>query len=238
LVTVARNQESLQHQAQALEQRFGIQVRPLSIDLSQPHAATKVIEATRDLEIGILIPNAAVIDAQHLFSETPAAFCERMMQLNVHSVMQLAHHFSARMQQRRRGAILFVSSLSGLMPQPLLALYGATKAFVFSLASSLSVELKPVGVQISVLSPGPTRTELLASTGMKHEAFGMPVATPESVAWQALNGLSRGHLHIIPGVMNKISVFINRLTPTAWAATIIDKVMRLGYKSPAKTWNQ
>jgi uncharacterized protein len=236
LVTVARDANALQTQAQQLNQQYGIEVRPISLDLALPESINKLIELTSDLEIGIFIPNAAVIDAQHRFDETPTDFCKKMMQLNANSVMLLAHHFAAQMQKRGKGAILFVSSLSGLMPQPLLGLYGATKAFVFSLASSLYVELKPFGVHVCVLSPGPTRTLLLSNTGMRHESFGMPVAKPFSVAYAGLMGLSKRKFHVIPGIMNQLSVLTATLTPAVWAGPLINAIMRLGYKSPPKTW--
>jgi short-subunit dehydrogenase len=236
LVTVARSEAALQTQAQALRDQYGIEVHPIAADLSTPQGVEHVMSATQTLSIDILIMNAAIIDAQHAFVDTPIEFCNKMLQLNTISVMQLTHHFAARMKERGHGAVLLLASISGLMPQPYLGLYGATKAFVHSLATSMGPELKPHGVQVSVLSPGPTRTAMLHDTGMKHEKIGLPVATPQDVARCGLNALRRRRLHVIPGWINRIAVMSSFLLPDHYASPIIGWVMRQGFDRPPRAW--
>ena len=94
--------------------------------------------------------------------------------------MALAHHFGAKMAEQGRGAILFVSSLSGWTPQPYMAHYGAAKAYVLSLAEALHQEMKDKGVDVSVLSPGPTQTPMMQATGIDFASMGMAIMQPAS----------------------------------------------------------
>jgi short-subunit dehydrogenase len=159
-----------------------------------------------------------------------------MLHLNTIAVMKLTHHFAALMCARGRGAVLLLSSISGLMPQPFLSLYAATKAFVHSLGTSMGPELKSHGVQVSVLSPGPTRTDMLNDTGMRHEKIGMPVATPESVARIGLNALRHRRLHVIPGWINRLSVMTSLLLPDHYASPIVSWIIRQGFVRPPRAW--
>src|SRR6185436_3082131 len=101
-------------------------------DLSVPGTIASLIQATEGVDIGLLIPNAAM--------ETNGAFLknnfddeQRLIQLNVTTPAHLAHHYGQLMSERGRGGILFVSSIAGYGPTPYLANYGASKAYLLSL---------------------------------------------------------------------------------------------------------
>jgi short-subunit dehydrogenase len=101
------------------------------------------------------------------------------IQINVVATLQLTHHFSNSMIERKKGGILLISSLSGHMPNPYLANYAGTKAYVLNLGASLYGELKPKGVDVAVLSPG---LPMVENNGVDWNKTPMQAMEPSVVA--------------------------------------------------------
>jgi len=127
VVTVARTRTALETQARALRAELNVEVRPVSADLSSRNGTQTVIDAARDLEIGVLVPCAAIGSHGYFVDESLERYLA-LVQMDVVGPMTLAHYFGSKIAERRRGAILLVSSLSGWTPQPYMAHYGAAKA--------------------------------------------------------------------------------------------------------------
>ncbi len=230
VVMVARNAEALTSQAKDLQQRTGVQVRTVSADLMTEAGLQQVIADTQDLSIDVLVPCAA-IETLGLYVDSSPERHQQMVQMNVIAPMRLARHYGQGMAQRRRGAILFVSSLSGWMPQPLMAQYGATKSYIMGLAAGLHFEMKDQGVDVSVLSPGPTDTPMAKATGIDFASMGMSIMSPQDVARCGLNALGR-KLDAIPGVRNKIMAFMmSRLMSRSMAGSMFKMMMGRALKA-------
>lgn len=224
VVLVARGREALEAQAAAVKKAYGIDTRVVPADLTTAEGTQQVIDAVADLEVGVLVPCAA-IETQGYFVQDALARQRALITMDVAGPMELVHHFGAKMAARRRGAILLVSSLSGWMAQPYMAHYGAAKAYVMSLGESLHHELKDHGVDVSVLSPGPTATPMAAATGIDFASLGMAMMQPAEVAACGLAALGK-RAHAIPGVRNKLMAFMmTRLMPRQWAGTMFRMMM-------------
>ena len=87
------------------------------------------------------------------------AYERAQVELNAVAVHDLTLAVLPQMVERRAGAILNVGSAAGNMPIPNNATYAATKAFVNTFSESLRGELKGTGVNVTLLAPGPVRTE-------------------------------------------------------------------------------
>lgn len=212
IVAVARTASTLEDLAVELRAAHSVEVRVLAADVSSRAGVDALTRAVSDLEIGVLVPCAA-IETSGYFVDTPIETHTRLLEMDCDGPMRLAHHFGAAMAGRRRGAILFVSSLSGWMPQPYMAHYGAAKAYLLALGEALHHELADKGVDVTVLSPGPTDTPMAASTGIDFASMGMAVMRPEDVAAAGLAALGRS-AHAIPGARNNLMVFLmTRLMP-------------------------
>ena len=160
-------------QAQSLRAEIlaqGVSMQVLQMDITQEVNRRQV----QDLAIDVLVPCAA-IETLGLFVDATPERHQQMVQMNVIAPMHLARHYGQGMAQRQRGAILFVSSLSGWMPQPFMAQYGATKSYIMGLAAGLHFEMKDQGVDVSVLSPGPTDTPMAKATGIDFASMGMSI---------------------------------------------------------------
>lgn len=149
------------------------------------------------------------------FAETNLEDEIRMIQLNVVSTVHLAKRLVQDMVERRRGRVLFTSSIASTMPAPYLSVYGATKSFVQSFALSLREELKDTGVSVTALLPGPTNTQFFARAGMEDTKAGAQDKydnDPADVARQGFEALMAGKEQVIAaswktkvrGVFNKV----------------------------------
>jgi short-subunit dehydrogenase len=131
IIAVARRQALLDDLQAELSEDYGIEVRTIRADLTDPESISMIELLTSDLEIGLVVPNAGV-EMSGRFIDSSLEANEHMLRLNVHAPMQLAKVFGARMAARGKGGILFISSLFGYQGIPHVASYAATKAYILS----------------------------------------------------------------------------------------------------------
>ncbi len=208
LILVARRKPLLEQVATELKNRFHIHVKTIQADLSDPTAVDTLKTELQDFNIGLFIPNAAV-ENHGDFVDSSLERENLMMQLNIISPMQLAHHFGQKMAERGKGGILFVSSTLGYSGVPYFANYAASKAYILSLGEGLSYEFKAKGVDVTVLSPGLTDTPMAGNLGMDIHKAPFPVMTPEDTATAGLKALGK-RPSVIPGVQNNLMSFMSK----------------------------
>jgi short-subunit dehydrogenase len=138
-----------------------------------------------------------------------------MIDLNVRMLTDLSLRFVDSLE-RNRGGILNVASVAGFMPGPGMAVYHATKAYVVSFTQALHQELKPRGIRVTALCPGPVETEFQARAGIARDYFVRPlVRTADRVARDGYEGLMRGRLLVVPGFHNWLATELPRVLPRA-----------------------
>jgi short-subunit dehydrogenase len=136
-----------------------------------------------------------------------------MIDLNVRALTDFSLAFIDSLT-RQRGGLLNVASVASFLPGPNSAVYYAGKAFVLSFTEALSRELKPQGVRVTALCPGPVQTEFQVRAGVAGTKP-TPILTvsAERVAEEGYAGLMAGKRIVIPGAPNKIAAFLPRLVP-------------------------
>ena len=214
LVVVARNQSNLETLKNDLETKYGIQVETIAEDLSKPEASSVIAEKTAGIDIGLLIANAG-IENNGPFIDNDTNDESRLLALNVISPMQLSQVFARRFSERGQGGILLTSSLFGYQGVPYVANYSASKAYILSLGEALNVELKPLGIDVTVLSPGLTKTPMIDNMPIDFNKIPITSHTPNQVARIGLDALGK-KATVVPGLMNKIYAWENRLIPRSW----------------------
>jgi len=117
-----------------------------------------------------------------------------------------------------------------------MAVYYATKAYVLSFSEALHLELKPRGVRVTVLAPGPVPTEFQARAGIGGSLPRLLTVTPEKVARAGYNGLMRGRRLVVPGLGNKLVTFMPRLLPRALMLRLVLASQAGRAKAPAENW--
>jgi hypothetical protein len=216
LVLVARDEASLARAAAELSRKYGVAVRVTAQDLSTAEGCAGVEQALRRFGVyaDILVNNAGVMSSGFFQDEDPATI-RRLVDLDVRAVVDLTLRFLPGMLARRRGGVLNIASMMGLMPVPYEATYAASKAFVLSFSKALAYETMGTGVRVSVAAPGVVATRLHAKAGSQNSRylFLIPALTPEQVAKTAYRRFSRGWSTSVPGISNKLGAFIVRFLP-------------------------
>jgi short-subunit dehydrogenase len=219
LVLVARNAERLQALAAELKGRHGIEARVLPIDLSTPGAAREVFESIKDIEISVLVNNAG-FGTFGPFHQSELRAESGVIQVNITALCELTHLFVQPMLARHQGKILNVASTAAFQPGPLMNVYYASKAFVYSFSYALAVELEGTGVTVTALCPGTTRTEFFERARMRIRK-GWPMMDARRAAEAGYHGLMKGKRIVIPGVLNNIaSAVAKRLPPRITAGFV------------------
>jgi short-subunit dehydrogenase len=200
VVLLSRRQAVLDDLASEIAHEHGVEARTLAVDLAGEDAASTIIDATGNLELGTLVYCAGADPRFEPFLDGPVDAANAMVVRNCLVPMQLCHHFAAPMVERGRGAIVLVSSGAGLIGARRMVAYGASKAFDIVMAEALWAELHDKGVDVLSLVLGVTDTpalrRLLAERGNLATADdGTPIpgaATPEEVVADALTNLADG----------------------------------------------
>jgi short-subunit dehydrogenase len=210
LVLAARRKERLEELARELGN-----ARALAIDLSKKDAAAKLLaDVEAHGETVELLVNNAGFGLIGRFAELDAKRERQMIDLNVGTLSDLCRAVAPAMIERKSGGIVNVASTAAFQPGPNMAVYFATKAFVLSLTEALHEELKPHGIKVSCLCPGPTRTEFGDVAGFGGNGLFDKVAmnAPEVVK-AGLEGLDKNKAVVIPGVVNKVGAVSGRFAP-------------------------
>jgi short-subunit dehydrogenase len=162
VVLLARRQHVLEEIADGIRaMSSGTQVRALAVDLAASDAAATVIEATADLDVGLLMYNAGADANYKPFLELPVTAALGMIQRNCGVPTELCHHYGAAMVARKCGGIILVSSGAAFAGAPNMVAYGSTKAFDMVFAEALWTELHGDGVDVLSLVLGETDTPAL-----------------------------------------------------------------------------
>jgi short-subunit dehydrogenase len=210
LVLAARRKDRLESLAEELGN-----ARAVEIDLSKSNAAAKVMaDLKANGETVEVLVNNAGFGLIGRFAELDARRERQMIDLNAGTLTDLCRAVAPQMTKRKSGAILNVASTAAFQPGPKMAVYFATKAFVLSLSEALHEELKPYGVKVSCLCPGPTRTEFGDVAGFGGNGlFDRVAMTADEVVETGLAGLDRNRAVVIPGWTNKLTAMSGRLAP-------------------------
>ena len=217
LVLVARRKDRLD----ALAAELG-NARAVACDLGKTGAAADLIADLDEHgeEVARLVNNAGFGLAGR-FAELDGARQRAMIDLNCGALMELAHAVLPAMIGRKSGAILNVASTAAFQPGPGMAVYFATKAFVLSFSEALHEEMKPHGIAVTALCPGPTATEFGEVAGFGGNALIDKLsASSAEVVKAGLAALDSRRAVVIPGLVNKAGAQGHRLLPRAWLRKI------------------
>ncbi len=210
LVLVARRKDRLDSLAAELGS-----ARAVEIDLSAKGATTALVaDIARNGETVDVLINNAGFGLIGKFAELDAAREREMIELNVGALTELCRAVAPGMIERKSGGILNVASTAAFQPGPKMAVYFATKAFVLSLTEALHEELKPHGVRVTCLCPGPTRTEFGDVAGFGGNGMFDRVAMESgAVVAAGLAGLDKNQAVVVPGLLNKLTANSTRFAP-------------------------
>lgn len=175
----------------------------------------------RDTErpIDLLVNNAGFVISRR-FVRTPIEDQERMLDVLVKAVLRLTHAALTTMIDRRRGAVVHISSLAGFVPQ---STYGAAKAWVTSFSEALAVEVRGSGVRVMAVLPGLTRTELQERAGRRIRGPRFLWLSADRVVDDALRDLRRGRVLSVPSKRYRMLATLVKLMPRRLLTALVHR---------------
>ena len=226
IVLVSNQDIQLKEVAESIKEQYnGIEVTSICKDLSGSGAAQELFDFCneRGIEVEVLVNNAGIF----FFNDIIDCSIERIatiVNLHVYTVTMLCRLFGEKMRERRRGYILNMSSMSAWMAMPGIQSYNATKAFIYNFSKSLWYELKPKGVNITVMTPGAVDTALFGlAPNLRRLAVNLTVSIPpEKLVKRALRKMFRGKKADMPGVINHLATPLLKHTPD-WLVFLVMK---------------
>jgi short-subunit dehydrogenase len=212
LVLVARRLDRLEALATELRASSGRTITVIAADLAAPDAAAHLATELegRGITINSLINNAGFA-TRNRFEDEDASRIAEEVDLNVGVLVDLTSAFYSQLQKHDNGVLINIASTAAFQPVPMMAVYGATKAFVLSFTEALWYENKDRGLRVLALCPGATKTEFfdIAGEGARVGTY----QTAEQVVSLALTTLDKRNPgpSVISGTRNKLTAGSTRL---------------------------
>jgi len=223
LILVARQRDRLESIAIELTQRFGVEVLFRACDLGEPLRLSGFLLELEEGERQIdLLVNCAGIGTSGPFLAQDWMTEQDLIEVNILALTRLCHAIGNSMALHGGGQILNVASTAAFQPGPWMSTYHASKAYVLHFSEALRVELKKCAISVSVLCPGPTRTDFFANAQLDEQKLNgkKKLMSPEEVALYAVRALDRNRAIIIPGRRNRWFAVLPRLGPRWLVRTV------------------
>lgn len=225
IALTARSEAPMRQLADEVRSRRGVSATVHPADLSLPGSVDALL---KDLEAQAITPHVLVNNAAFghagAFVDLDPSRLTAMLHLNMTSLTELTLGVGRRMRTAGKGHILLVSSTAAYQPTPLMAAYGASKAYILSLGEALHVELAPT-VTVTVLSPGLMETGFNKVTGYQPSKAVQRFLLPtEHVAKVGLDALFAGRASVVPGGWNAAGAMANRFMSRQAGAKLFYRV--------------
>lgn len=166
IVLAARRLDRLQNLAESI-QLHGGEALAIPVDITNRAEVELMVQSAMDLygQIDILFNNAGIGRVDWFENHAPGRDIDLLIHVNLIGLMQVTRSVLPHMIERRRGHIINMCSVAGLISPPLIASYSASKFGVRAFTDALRREVAPLGISVSGIYPGPAATEFGHHTG-------------------------------------------------------------------------
>ena len=230
LILIARRLQPLQQLADLLENKYKVNVKCISCDLSGENAIQEIEEGLNGKEISLLVYNAA-LSYIGPFIKNSAENHSQAARVNMITPLKMVRLYGEKMLTHGKGAVVLMTSLAGFQGSGYLSVYAATKAFNRILAESLWYEWKNSGVDVIACCAGATATPGFKNTYPEKTGFLTPrVLDPEEVVHECFKKLGKQPSYIT-GRANRLASFImQKIPPRKMAINIMGDTTRKMYR--------
>jgi short-subunit dehydrogenase len=225
VAVVARREDRLNH----LVEQLGGPERAVAIaaDLAVPEDRDRIAARLEELGVSVeVLVNNAGFGVYAPFAESDREREIQQVRVLIEAVVDLMSRYLPGMVERRRGAVINLSSTAGFQPLPYNASYAAAKSHVLLLSEGVHAEVSDHGVTVTAVCPGPVPSGFQEASDAGYFADKLPKFTfvsPERVARDALAAAERGRVSVIPGGPQvRVAFGPNRRMPR-WASLPVSK---------------
>lgn len=213
LIITSRNQGNLQKLKDELMKKNNNKVDIITADLSKENECIELYNKVKEKynNIDLLINNAG-FGLFGAFDYTDLNKELEMIDVNIKAVHILTKLFLKDMIKIDNGRVINISSVAGFLPGPLMSTYYSTKNYIFRLSQAIREELKKKksNVKISVVCPGPVRTNFNNVADVK---FNLNDMSSQYVAKYTIDKALRNKFMILVGLRIKIVRFLSKISP-------------------------
>lgn len=229
LILTARSEEALAVLSEQLSETYGVTVQYYAVDLLKKDAVENLYEwcCVNKFMVNVLVNNAG-FGQYGRFEEVALEDYMDMIHLNQNVLINMCYTFLPMLKEVPRAHILNISSITANIPSPFLAVYAGTKSFVLQFSRALRQELVKTNINVTCSCPGVTNTLFYERAGFldKQEDFKNMQMSPELVAKITVDKLYRHQAVVVPGMTNKIGVFISKLLPAGMMAGLVGYALK------------
>lgn len=214
LILVSLPGENLEKTARDLQLEYNIRVIFFETDLTKLDNIKKLSDDLALYRINMLINNAGMGGTKK-FEEASVDYIQNIISLNIQSLVVLTHQLLPLFCKNQQNYILNIASLAAFSPMPYKTVYPASKSFVLSFSRGLSKEVKNLNIHVGVSCPGGFATNVdVAKRINSHKGIiKKSILTPKEIAEISISQLLNKKYVIIPGRINKLSAFFQKLIP-------------------------
>ncbi|ELR73321.1 short-chain dehydrogenase/reductase SDR [Fulvivirga imtechensis AK7] len=229
VILISLEGEGLSCVAKKLKSKYDVSIHYKELDLAQKRNINHLFDwcVAKEFSINMLVNNAGY-STQKAFQDCDLEEHTRCLKVNVEVLVLMCAKFLPLLKRHNRSYILNLGSIASFMHIPYKALYSASKNFVMALSNALNHEVGKEGVVVSCLCPGPTITNSKVALRTKAQGFKAKVLTltAEEVARKGIDGALKGKRVIVPGIFNRLLVFITIAIPRSLSITVAGKMFR------------
>ena len=176
-----------------LSERFGDAVLPLALDVTDAEQVRQVVEQAHAHFGGLdVVVNNAGYSLVGTIEEASESDVRALFDTNYFGTIRVIQAVLPLLRQQGSGHIIGVSSGLGLVPMPLIGFYCSSKAAIESLHESLSQEVKPFGINVTLIEPGAYATEFSSASSLKMSSEMDAYADLRQRVFGGLSGEKRG----------------------------------------------
>ncbi len=228
LIITARRVERLRELKNRIENEFKREVIVIGSDLSDPESVINLFnESIKKKNIFAVVNNAGMTNFNPAVIEDFEKY-EKIIEVNLKSLMRLSLMFLEYFQNRGDGAILNITSMGAFFPLVYQGAYAASKHGAQVFTEILSKENKYKNITISSFAPGGIATEMLSSSGLDklRGADDFFNWSAKRVAEKAVRSFKKKKLLSVPGFAYNFGLILQRILPRKTLLYFLEKSYR------------
>jgi uncharacterized protein len=216
VLLVALPNDGLPELCNLLNTDYQVECDFFEADFTRPGDIDDMVKwATGNYSVNILINNAGMGGSRE-FELAEKDYLDNMISLNIRALTLITHQLLPELRSHKQSYVLNVASMASFSPIGYKTIYPASKVFVLYFSRGLAEELKGSGVSVSVVYPGPMKTnQYVTKRIIKQGIYGrIGLLEPEYVASRSIDLMFRRKSHIILGWLNHFSWLFMKTVPS------------------------